>query len=45
MTEISANISLNDRVFNIIQSVQLMRFVVEKDVTDMALGSRGKEYL
>ena len=45
MTEITADITLNDRVFDVMQSVELVRFMAAQDVEDVSLGSRSEEYL
>ena len=45
MTKITANVTLDDRVFDIVQSVKMVCFMAAQDVEDVALGSRGEEYL
>ena len=45
MSEITPNITLDDRVFDIMQSVELVTFMTAQDVEYVALGSCGKEYL
>ena len=45
MIEITADITLDDRVFDIMESVEMVRLMATQDVENVSLRSRGKEYL
>ena len=43
MTEITANITLDDRAFDIMESIEGVHFMEAQNVEDVGFGSRSKE--